>query len=134
MEESMHVGEQETSLQDQSYHTIRRKIVYLDYKPGEKLGVKQLCDDLDMGRTPVREALVRLAQEGLVRTVPQSGTYVSPINLTLAESACYIREHLEKQVIVECCARAHRPASSSSTAPSRYRKRPWPKRIASASF
>ena len=92
MEESMHVGEQETSLQDQSYHTIRRKIVYLDYKPGEKLGVKQLCDDLDMGRTPVREALVRLAQEGLVRTVPQS--------------ACYIREHLEKQVIVECCARA----------------------------
>ena len=40
MEESMHVGEQETSLQDQSYHTIRRKIVYLDYKPGEKLGVK----------------------------------------------------------------------------------------------
>ena len=106
MEESMHVGEQEASLQDQSYHTIRRKIVYLDYKPGEKLGVKQLCDDLDMGRTPVREALVRLAQEGLVRTVPQSGTYVSPINLTLAESACYIREHLEKQVIVECCARA----------------------------
>ena len=106
MEESMHVGEQETSLQDQSYHTIRRKIVYLDYKPGEKLGVKQLCDDLDMGRTPVREALVRLAQEGLVRTVPQSGTYVSPINLTFAESACYIREHLEKQVIVECCARA----------------------------
>ena len=106
MEESKHVGEQETSLQDQSYHTIRRKIVYLDYKPGEKLGVKQLCDDLDMGRTPVREALVRLAQEGLVRTVPQSGTYVSPINLTFAESACYIREHLEKQVIVECCARA----------------------------
>ena len=106
MEDSMHIGEQETSLQDQSYHTIRRKIVYLDYKPGEKLGVKQLCDDLDMGRTPVREALVRLAQEGLVRTVPQSGTYVSPINLTLAESACYIREHLEKQVIVECCARA----------------------------
>ena len=101
MEESMHVGEQETSLQDQSYHTIRRKIVYLDYKPGEKLGVKQLCDDLDMGRTPVREALVRLAQEGLVRTVPQSGTYVSPINLTLAESACYIREHLEKQVLQE---------------------------------
>lgn len=134
MEESMHVGEQETSLQDQSYHTIRRKIVYLDYKPGEKLGVKQLCDDLDMGRTPVREALVRLAQEGLVRTVPQSGTYVSPINLTLAESACYIREHLEKQVIVECCARARRPASSSSTVPSRCRKRPWPKRIASASF
>ena len=106
MGDTLRNGDQEKSLQDQSYHAIRRKIVYLDYKPGEKLGVKQLCDDLDMGRTPVREALVRLAQEGLVRTVPQSGTYVSPINLTLAESACYIREHLEKQVIIECCARA----------------------------
>ena len=72
MEESMHVGEQETSLQDQSYHTIRRKIVYLDYKPGEKLGVKQLCDDLDMGRTPVREALVRLA---LIISVPLAGLH-----------------------------------------------------------
>ena len=59
MEESMHVGEQETSLQDQSYHTIRRKIVYLDYKPGEKLGVKQLCDDLDMGRTPAPPMTLR---------------------------------------------------------------------------
>ena len=78
MEESMHVGEQETSLQDQSYHTIRRKIVYLDYKPGEKLGVKQLCDDLDMGRTPVREALGRLAQEGLVRTVPRAAPTSRP--------------------------------------------------------
>ena len=105
MEESMHVGEQETSLQDQSYHTIRRKIVYLTTSRA-KSWAQATCDDLDMGRTPVREALVRLAQEGLVRTVPQSGTYVSPINLTLAESACYIREHLEKQVIVECCARA----------------------------
>ena len=55
MEESMHIGEQETSLQDQPYHTIRRKIVYLDYKPGEKLGVKQLCDDLDMGCSSTTE-------------------------------------------------------------------------------
>ena len=62
MEESMHIGEQETSLQDQSYHTIRRKIVYLDYKPGEKLGVKQLCDDLDMGRDAVGVRGIRLRQ------------------------------------------------------------------------
>ena len=120
MEESMHVGEQETSLQDQSYHTIRRKIVYLDYKPGEKLGVKQLCDDLDMGRTPVREALVRLAQEGLVRTVPQSGTYVSPINLTFAESACYIPRTPGKTgdcgVLRPCHLGRHRAARPSHRA------------------
>ena len=75
-------------------------------RPGDAIDEAALCQRFGSSRTPVREALVRLAQEGLVRTVPQSGTYVSPINLTLAESACYIREHLEKQVIVECCARA----------------------------
>ena len=40
MEESMHVGEQATSLQDTYYHTIRRQIVYMDYNPVDKLGVK----------------------------------------------------------------------------------------------
>ena len=55
MEESRHIGEQETSLQDPPYRTIRRKIVYLDYKPSEKLAVKQLCDDLGMGRSSTTE-------------------------------------------------------------------------------
>ena len=54
-----------------------------------------------------------------MRTVPQSGTYVSPINLTLAESACYIREHLEKQVIVDCARHVDRHRAAS-TAPSRW--------------
>ncbi len=92
------------SLQLQAYEAIRQGIVYARYAPGDKLQVKDLCADFDMGRTPVRESLVRLRQEGLVDTIPQSGTYVSKISLTSVESARYVREALESQISVECCA------------------------------
>lgn len=96
--------ENSESLQLQAYDAIRGGIVYARYAPGDKLQVKDLCADLDMGRTPIRESLVRLRQEGLVKTIPQSGTYVSKISLTSVESARYVRETLESQISVECCA------------------------------
>ena len=58
------------SLQLRAYETLREGILYATYAPGDRLQVKDLCLDLDMGRTPVRESLVRLRQEGLVETVP----------------------------------------------------------------
>lgn len=94
------------SLQDNAYRSIRRKIVYMEYLPGQKLVFKQLMEDLQIGRTPVRESLVRLQQEGLVSVVPQSGTYVSRISLATAQSARFVREQLESAVAVECCCRA----------------------------
>lgn len=94
------------SLQGQAYAKLRRSIIFLDLKPGERLVLKDLCDRLDMGRTPVRESLVRLQQEGLVRTVPQSGTYVEKIDLEAAESARFVRERLEREVAIEACANA----------------------------
>ena len=102
-----HVQEAGTgeSLQLQAYETIREGILYAKYAPGDRLQVKDLCTDLDMGRTPVRESLVRLRQEGLVQTVPQSGTYVNRISLRSVECARYVRESLERQVAIECCAR-----------------------------
>lgn len=94
------------SLQDNAYRFIRRRIVYMEYLPGEKLSFKRLMEDLQIGRTPVRESLVRLQQEGLVNTVPQSGTYVSRISLATAQSARFVREELERAVAMECCCRA----------------------------
>lgn len=93
------------SLQLQAYETIRNAILYAHYAPGDKLMVKDLCLELDMGRTPIRESLVRLRQEGLVQTVPQSGTYVSRISLRSVECARYVREQMERSVAVECCAK-----------------------------
>lgn len=94
------------TLQRQAYQTLRRAIIFAQYKPGERLVPKDLCEELGLGRTPVREGLVRLQQQGLVRTVPQSGTFVSKVDGHAAESARFTREHLEQQIVIECCARA----------------------------
>lgn len=93
------------TLQSQSYEIIRRGIILSRYVPGSRINLKVLCDEIGMGRTPVREALVRLQQEGLVETVPQSGTYVSKIDLKASESARFIREHLEQKVAIEACTK-----------------------------
>ncbi len=97
---------QAESLQDQAYEMIRERIIFAEYTPGTKLGIKELCENLDLGRTPVRESFLRLQQEDLVETRPQSGTYVSKINMRYAEAARLARECLESEVIVECCAKA----------------------------
>ncbi len=100
------MAEQTDSLQDQAYEMIRERIIFAEYKPGTKLGVKELCENLGLGRTPVRESFLRLQQEDLVETVPQSGTYVSKINMRYAEAARLARECLESEIIVEACAKA----------------------------
>ena len=94
------------TLQDQAYQTLRQAIVYAQFTPGQRLVPKDICEELGLGRTPVRESLVRLQQQGLVRTVPQSGTFVSRIDGHAAENARFTREHLESQVAIECCAMA----------------------------
>lgn len=95
-----------TTLQSQAYEALRRALVFARYKPGERLVPKRICEELGLGRTPVREALVVLQQQGLVTTVPQSGTYVSKIDMRSSEDARFARECLERQVVIECCARA----------------------------
>lgn len=97
------IADSTESLQLQAYDKIREAILYARYAPGHRLQIKELCRDLGVGRTPVRESLVRLSQEGLVRVVPQSGTYVSQISLRGVECGRYVREHLEKQVAADCC-------------------------------
>lgn len=101
------MAEQSESLQDKAYEMIRERIIFAEYTPGMKLGIKELCENLDLGRTPVRESFLRLQQEDLVETRPQSGTYVSKINMRYAEAARLARECLESEVIVECCAKAN---------------------------
>lgn len=97
---------EETNLQVQAFRLIRQEIILGRYRPGEKLTINRLVSELGIGRTPVRESLVRLQETGLVRVAPQSGTYVSRISLSSAENGRYLRETVESQVFAECCAKA----------------------------
>lgn len=69
------------SLSQQAYDAIKRQIVTLRLPPGAVIDESRLQVELDLGRTPIREALQRLAQEKLVVVVPRRGTFVTGIEL-----------------------------------------------------
>lgn len=69
------------SLGATAYDKIYRKIITLEYKPGQRLEEKQLMEHLGIGRTPIREALFRLDNEMMVESQPNKGCVVRPITL-----------------------------------------------------
>lgn len=83
----------------QAYTWIKRAILTLELKPDEALSEKELSVKFGISRTPVREALIKLADEGLVDIFPQRGTYVSPIRVSQVLEAQFIREALEVAVV-----------------------------------
>jgi GntR family transcriptional regulator, rspAB operon transcriptional repressor len=83
----------------QVHSRIKRAILTLELPPNEALSEKELSLKLGVSRTPVREALIKLADEGLVDIFPQRGTYVSPIRLAEVMEAQFIREALEIAVV-----------------------------------
>lgn len=64
-----------------AYETILSRIICLEYQPSQHLEESQLMDDLGIGRTPIREALVRLRGEKMVESHPNRGVVVRPITL-----------------------------------------------------
>ena len=70
------------SLAERAYDLLVREITRLDLAPGAVLADKALTERFEIGRTPMREALQRLAREGLVVHVPNRGMFVSEISAT----------------------------------------------------
>jgi DNA-binding GntR family transcriptional regulator len=64
---------------DQAYEAIKRRILSLSLAPGAVLAVDALAGELELGRTPIREALQRLEGEGLVVVLRRKGTFVAPL-------------------------------------------------------
>jgi DNA-binding GntR family transcriptional regulator len=64
------------------YEALRRDIIEMTLAPGEPLDETRLSRRFEMSRTPVREAMVRLAAEGLVTTLPNRNTIVTPIDFS----------------------------------------------------
>jgi DNA-binding GntR family transcriptional regulator len=69
------------SLSAQAYEAIRRMIVRVELAPGDVLRDDELQDRLGIGRTPIREALQRLARDQFVTVIPRRGMFVSPIDV-----------------------------------------------------
>jgi DNA-binding GntR family transcriptional regulator len=82
-------------LADRAYVELRDRIVTLRIAPGEPIDEDRLGQELAMGRTPVREAIKRLALENLVTVFPRRGTFASEINITDLAHVSDVRAHLE---------------------------------------
>ena len=85
------------SLADKAYHEIRRLIVSLELAPGGVIDERQLIERLEIGRTPVREALRRLAQERLVEVYPRRGMFVTGVDVRELARLSEVREVLEPE-------------------------------------
>jgi DNA-binding GntR family transcriptional regulator len=87
------------SLGQRVYQTLRQAILSLAYKPGEILRKPEICEELGVSRSPVSDAVARLAAEGLVDVIPQAGTYVARFSLAELREGAFLREAIELHAI-----------------------------------
>lgn len=91
---------------DHIYQELKRRIVFLDYEPGQTLREKELIEEFKVSRTPVREALIRLEADGLVRIFPNLGTIVSEVSFQQLKDVFEIRSYLVRLAGQLAAARA----------------------------
>ncbi|HET9559938.1 MAG TPA: GntR family transcriptional regulator, partial [Actinomycetota bacterium] len=83
-----------SSAAEKAYEAIRDGIVGGELPVGGRLREEELAGSIGVSRTPVREALARLREEGLVEIVAQLGTFVAPISPRAVTDAQFVREAL----------------------------------------
>ena len=81
------------------YKEILNKIQYCEWVPGMLISETMLSEMFGISRTPIREALFVLAQEGFVDIFPQAGSYVSKIDLKRIQELLFLRYHLELPIL-----------------------------------
>jgi DNA-binding GntR family transcriptional regulator len=86
----------------QAYEHLRDQIVSLAIPPGTVLPRAELSDYFGLSATPIRDALMRLEEEGLVDIFPQHVTRVSSIDLGAARQAHFVRMALELEIAYQC--------------------------------
>ena len=94
------------TLTDRAYTEIEELIVTLQLAPGEAVSEQMLSERLGIGRTPIREALQRLARERLVAILPRRGVVVSAIDVAAQLRLLEVRRELERLVARGAARRA----------------------------
>lgn len=86
-----------------TYRILKENIMNLSLKPGEEISEIEIGEALNVSRTPVREAIVKLKEEKLINVFPQKGSLVSRMNLKLIEEAAFLREICDKEILKIVC-------------------------------
>lgn len=88
----------------QIYRALRTAIVQCKLLPGAPLSEKDMAERFGVSRQPVREAFIKLAESGLVRILPQRGTFVTRISVRQVQEARFIRDALETAIVKRAAA------------------------------
>src|SRR5215207_7125889 len=88
-------GDSSRLFAERAYHALRDRIVTLRLPPGTVLREDELMRELEIGRTPLREAVKRLALENLVAVQPRRGTFVSGVESADIVHITEVRAELE---------------------------------------
>ena len=99
-------GRRPASLTDEAYARLEERIITLQLAPGTAVSAPTLAEMIGIGRTPVREALQRLVREGLIVVLPQRGTLVSEIDLTMQLRLLEVRREVERLIVRLAARRA----------------------------
>ena len=102
------------SQSEEAYRRILERIVSLEMAPGSVVNEARLREELKIGRTPIREALQRLARENLVRSVPHRGTFVTDVNITDLARITEVRVVLESHA-ARLAAQKHSSEDAAAT-------------------
>ncbi|HXT05607.1 MAG TPA: GntR family transcriptional regulator [Roseiarcus sp.] len=89
---------------DQIYEALKTAIVSLRLPPGASISENRLCRQIGVSRTPVRGAIIRLVDDGLIEVFPQKGSFVAPIKLGAVRDNHFIRKALELAVLARAAA------------------------------
>ncbi len=95
----------QTSLRDKVVSAIRDAIIQGRLTPGEKTPEQELAAELGVSRTPIREALRILEQQGLVESRPKNGTYIARIDWEEVRDSLYVRIALEEFAVRQAVTR-----------------------------
>lgn len=87
------------SVGPQVYRILREQIIQAELLPGERLSESDVAKTLAVSRQPVREAFIKLSEEGLVQVLPQRGTFVTRISVASVMDVRFVREAIEADVV-----------------------------------
>jgi DNA-binding GntR family transcriptional regulator len=100
------IGDENVSLREAVYQTLRRAILTNELEPGERLMEMKLASQLGVSRTPVREAIHMLEKESLVTQEPHRGVVVAGITRKQSRDVLEVRSMLEELAVRLACRRA----------------------------
>ncbi len=84
-----------SNIGEKVYRTLRERFLSREFKPGQRLHLPEMEKQMEISRTPLKDALNRLAAEGLIKIKPRSGTFVAPLDPVEIAESFEVRRALE---------------------------------------